>query len=319
MKTPDPIPSFFVYGLPDRLVDIGFVHVETVMARRNMHNGNVAPHKHQQMGQLTFWTTGGGTYYMEDRALRFAAPAITFMPSHVVHGFNVCTQSDAIVLSIADGALSAISTLIHRPLDTPLMVEGTAARPEWQRLGALMEIMQQCYNDAPTAASPAISGLAATLLERAWRLADDTQRAPQDARTVLARRLRTTINRHFREEWSIERYATELGSTPYLLGRAARQAFGLSVMHMVHERRLLESKRLLLFTVRSIEDIAIEVGTQDPAYFSRFFRRYTGVSPGRWRKSQIEHMRGHGDGAPYQEPGRIAPDAQERMTIQETS
>lgn len=40
---------------------------------------------------------------------------------------------------------------------------------------------------------------------------------------------------------------------------------------MIVERRLLETKRLLLFTVRSLEDIAYEVGLKDAAYFSRFF------------------------------------------------
>ena len=49
-------------------------------------------------------------------------------------------------------------------------------------------------------------------------------------------------------------------------------------------RRLLEAKRLLLFTIRSVEEIAYEIGFRDPAYFSRFFKRYMGEAPGAYRR-----------------------------------
>ncbi|RUY82091.1 helix-turn-helix domain-containing protein, partial [Mesorhizobium sp. M7A.F.Ca.CA.001.12.2.1] len=52
--------------------------------------------------------------------------------------------------------------------------------------------------------------------------------------------------------------------------------------------RLLEAKRLLLFTVRSVEDIAYEIGFDDPAYFSRFFRARVGEAPASWRRKQLQ-------------------------------
>ena len=54
----------------------------------------------------------------------------------------------------------------------------------------------------------------------------------------------------------------------------------------IDERRLLEAKRLLLFTVRSVEHVSYEVGFRDPAYFSRFFRSRAGTPPGEWRHMQ---------------------------------
>ncbi|ANL38169.1 HTH DNA-binding domain-containing protein (plasmid) [Rhizobium phaseoli] len=63
---------------------------------------------------------------------------------------------------------------------------------------------------------------------------------------------------------------TLLATTPHLLDKAAREFFGRSVKELLLERRLLEAKRLLMFTVRSVEDIADEIGFEDPAYFSRF-------------------------------------------------
>lgn len=42
---------------------------------------------------------------------------------------------------------------------------------------------------------------------------------------------------------------------------------------------MLEAKRLLLFTDKQAQEIAFELGYDDPAYFSRLFKKYIGVSP----------------------------------------
>ena len=63
---------------------------------------------------------------------------------------------------------------------------------------------------------------------------------------------------------------------------------GRGVKRVVSERRLLEAKRLLMFTVRTVEDIAYEIGFDDPAYFSRFFRERVGEAPAAWRRRQLQ-------------------------------
>ena len=58
------------------------------------------------------------------------------------------------------------------------------------------------------------------------------------------------------------------------------------VRQAVNERRLVEAKRLLLFTIRTVEDIAYETGFNDPAYFSRFFSHAVGMAPSDWRRER---------------------------------
>ena len=94
--------------------------------------------------------------------------------------------------------------------------------------------------------------------------------------------------RIFRDNWPVDRYVETLATTPHLLDKAARMLLGSGVKRVVSERRLLEAKRLLLFTVRTVEDIAYEIGFDDPAYFSRFFRKRTGEAPAAWRRKQLQ-------------------------------
>lgn len=59
------------------------------------------------MAQLTFWTQGGGTYRIEGQAWSFSAPTVSFIPGDIVHGFEIAPGTDAIVMSVEDGALAA--------------------------------------------------------------------------------------------------------------------------------------------------------------------------------------------------------------------
>lgn len=274
------VPNFFIYGEPDKPLDVGFMHVETIMERRHVHHGHAAAHKHNQMAQIALWTAGGGLWLMEDQKLEFTAPAVSFVPSGVVHGFTVApTESDAIVVSVADGALPPIRALSALDMDRPLMVRGMGGNPLWNHLGTVMRLLHEDYRSGRAASLAALVAVAAN------DIADLVQSDMAGERISgnLANAFRRLVDRHFRENWPVERYVSALGTTPHLLDKACRNAHGLSIKAFVDERRLLEAKRLLLFTVRCVEDISYEVGFRDPAYFSRFFRRRTGAPPGRWR------------------------------------
>jgi len=282
------IPNFFVYGEPDRPLDIGFLHVETVMARKTLHLGQVKAHLHGSMAQITLWTGGSGTYHIEDKRLDFSAPAVSFVPSGVVHGFSVDPlTSDAIVISIADSLLPSIAGQTLLPLDRPVMVAGQGPAAYWNRLERILRLIAEEYTEGLAGSDIVIVSLAAAALTEIGRLASDVPVLAQSPQRQLALDLRRLVDRTFRENWPVDHYVATLGTTPHLLAKAGHAVFGHGVKDLIAERRLLEAKRLLLFTVRSLEAIAYEVGLKDAAYFSRFFRARTGLPPSEWRRRHL--------------------------------
>ncbi|MDX8516724.1 helix-turn-helix domain-containing protein [Mesorhizobium dulcispinae] len=281
------IPEFFVYGEPARALDVGFLHVETVQARASVHRGQVLAHKHPQMAQITFWTSGQGIYRIEDKTWSFSAPTVSFMPSGVVHGFDIEPGTDAIVVSVADAALAAIAEHSALPLDQPVFVTGRCEAALWQRLGDALGMIQAEYVEAQPGAEKILPPLVAVALSGIARLDAQSHAVTVPAAVALGGRLRRLIDRHFRDDWPIERYVVELGTTRHLLDKASHQVLGSGVRQAIGERRLVEAKRLLLFTIRTVEDIAYETGFNDPAYFSRFFRQAVGMAPAAWRKKRI--------------------------------
>ncbi|ESY48623.1 helix-turn-helix domain-containing protein [Mesorhizobium sp. RSR380A] len=281
------IPDFFVYGEPVRPLDVGFLHVETVLARSNTHLGQVAAHKHPQMGQITYWTSGSGTYRIEDQSWDFSAPAVSFVPSTIVHGFSIGPGTDAIVVSVADDALGAIAAHGLLPLERPVFADGHPQHVAWKRLAAVLEMIAAEYAEAQAGSDKTLPALIAVALSHIARLGPEVKDATGSSDAALARGLRRLVDAHFRDNWPVDRYVEALATTPHLLDKAAHTVLGSGVKRLIGERRLLEAKRLLLFTVRTVEDIAYEIGFEDPAYFSRFFRERVGQAPAAWRRAQL--------------------------------
>lgn len=278
------IPSYFVYGEPDRALDVGFFHVEQISQRFQVHHGNVAAHKHPQLAQITFWLNGNGTYRIEDKSWTFSAPAVSFVPSGVVHGFSVSMGTDAIVLSVTDDALHSIFSRNQGVGNFTSFVQKIIGGPDWDNLELLMKMMKQELEMQQKFSESAMLHLLGHALSLISRLNSASENVQSNHVQTLAERLRTLVEAHYRDNWAIGRYVNALASTQYLVEKAANICFDKSVKQLVLQRKMLEAKRLLKFTIRTSEDVAAELGFKDPAYFSRDFKKHTTMAPGMWRR-----------------------------------
>jgi AraC family transcriptional activator of pobA len=91
------------------------------------------------------------------------------------------------------------------------------------------------------------------------------------------------IHAHLRDGWTLADYARKIGISDRHLGRITRAATGQSAATLVEAAVIREACRLLVYTRASIASIGYDLGFEDPSYFSRAFRRVTGLSPGVYR------------------------------------
>ncbi len=70
--------------------------------------------------------------------------------------------------------------------------------------------------------------------------------------------------------------------------RLFRQVMGSSPIDYVQKQTMSRAMNLLSVGELSITEAALECGFQDAFYFSRFFRKHTGMSPSAWRKAAVD-------------------------------
>ena len=71
----------------------------------------------------------------------------------------------------------------------------------------------------------------------------------------------------------------------YNANALVRERIGLSIKNLMSRKQLVESKKEIAFTDKNIQEIAFELGYNDPAYFNRSFKNATGQSPSEYRKN----------------------------------
>lgn len=91
-------------------------------------------------------------------------------------------------------------------------------------------------------------------------------------------------NRYTDSNFSIHDISSHFGISEVHLRRLFKQALDISPIKYINNLKLDKAKNMLKFSNYSIVEIAQSSGFADPYYFSRFFKKQTGISPSRYRQ-----------------------------------
>lgn len=137
-------------------------------------------------------------------------------------------------------------------------------------------------NSADDNISAAMAAAIKTIVLAAVGKSDRSVTGRYRAITLAFRKL---LDVHLATEKSPAAYASMLNITEVYLNEAVKAATGLSVGAYLRSRVIIQAKRLLAYTSISAKEIAYTLGYNDYAYFSRLFRKSTGISPSAYAKN----------------------------------
>jgi AraC family transcriptional activator of pobA len=103
------------------------------------------------------------------------------------------------------------------------------------------------------------------------------------AERLLLKNFQAEINQCFRELHEVGDYASMLHISAGHLSEVVKTQSGKPAIKHIHDRVILEARRLLFHTDNSLKEIAFDLGFTDASYFNRFFKRETGLTPADYR------------------------------------
>ena len=96
------------------------------------------------------------------------------------------------------------------------------------------------------------------------------------------------VDKHFRTIHSVAEYAEMLFVSPKSLAKRLKALNYPTPTEMIRERIILQAKRELRYSDKSVKEIAFELGFEDPAYFTRLFKKAEKDSPQTYRSNYLD-------------------------------
>ena len=285
------IPTYALYGETAAEPGADWLHCETILSRSSLHGYRIAPHRHETLFQILHLKSGRAEFLVDGRRGELIGPRVVTLPPMTVHGYIFSPEVEGNVLTLFESRLGDVlratpetaesfRTTRILPLRDAVVADAVAAE--------VAAIATEFEGHAPGRLGVIEARLALVLIALHRCIAPHGDPDEGKSRKALQhlQQFRRFVDGDYRSHLPVEHYAQRLGITAAHLNRLCREYLNASALDVIHRRLLLEAKRHLTFTGLSAKQVALLLSFDDPAYFARFFKQRTGMTPLQYRALQ---------------------------------
>ena len=287
------VPVYKLYGEDQLWLTPDLLHCESIAARSLLHNWEIKPHRHHGLFQLLWLEQGRANLQLDDWQGQLDAGSVLMVPQHCVHGFQFSTDAEGFVITLAYPFFDKLAAGLGAEFIaySGPHVFGLGEVHEQVLLEHMLRLLAQEYRGQSLHRLSLIESLLTSVLvllnrEIKGPIAGQID-APIRARQYLAL-FAEAIEVEFSTHQPLDYYAGKVGISAAHLNAVCRQFAHQSALELIHARITLEAKRSLVYTSLTIRSVSDVLGFSDPAYFTRFFKRQTGMSPKEFRQQLAE-------------------------------
>jgi AraC-like DNA-binding protein len=256
--------------------------------------------------QIVLLTDGIAEAETEDTAYPVAGPAVLWLgngrPGRLraqagATGFFAAIGNEALVQAIGEAPESVnLRYMVDRNFQLSLAGQGELREDIVAGLTGVLRELRQPQRGSPMLIAAYVRIVLVTMLRISG--VEDVEMRGGGERSRLLQRFRQLVEMNFRDHWTIVRYADTLGISRDRLHAICTGTLGKSPKALVAERMAREAGLRLERSTLTIEQLSHSLGFRDPAHFSHFFKRTTGMTPGRYRRAMTSIAPGTPAGSP---------------------
>jgi len=294
MKTPaEQLP---VYSLPDfSSPERNSQQFQVEVFDANRHFSVKYPHRHDFF-EVLYLLKGSGFHVIDGNKYEIGPPCVFFMSpgqahklelSHDIEGYIFIFTSDFYLLNRSNQ-----NSLIEFPFfytihqDNPPLLLGNE-----HDIRFLESLFRRSIAEITRPGNYTLD-LLRSLLDLILTTCASRYQATENLRNkgkgqILVKRFFHLVEENNQKNLSLSDYANMIGVTANHLTQTVKLLTGKTSSQIVKAKQLLEIKRLLVHTNLSVSEIANQLNFEDQSYFTKFFKRETGLTPLQYRSDTL--------------------------------
>jgi AraC family transcriptional activator of pobA len=278
-----------VYGLKNFRCDsvTDTFYVNTFQNHLETHRFVEEPHRHNTH-LLLFFTHGSGTHEVDFDRYEIKPGSLFLLQPGQLHHWNLSPDIDGFVIIYASEVYNLYFG--QKRLNDFAFYASAYAKPEIilkpKEVGQIKPyfdlLLHESQRDNAFRNDKMCDLLDCIHIELARKYAQDIHQI--HIYNTKINQFESLIEQHFRSQKSPSFYAGKLNITLKHLNRICNEILKKTATEVIANRVILEIKRMLADKQLSINAVAEALGFEDYSYFSRFFKKQTGMSPTDFRK-----------------------------------
>lgn len=281
------IPSYDLYKTLGSSLGFEFYKLEEAY---NPYDATL-PHRHNYY-EILYFKESGGNHEIDFASHPVVANSLHFISPEQVHLLRREKHVTGFVLSFSKDFCYAETAGIEFIDSFPFFNNPYSASivrlkgKEQKNIAELIAKIQTEYFSSGEDKANVLSSYLTILLVTAKRLYEPQSNSgkPMPARSELTRKFKQAVEKHFIKVKSVNEYSEMLSITSGHLNDTVHHDTGRTASEIIHERIILEAKRLLYRSEKSVKEIAHSLGYDDPSYFVKFFKSHAQDTPENFRK-----------------------------------
>lgn len=250
------------------------------------------PHSHS-FYQIIWFTKGEGRHSVDFREYIIEENSIFFIPKGQVHCFDN-TEYEGYILHFNEEFLADDSNEVNVFLkynifnsfeNEPLFSIAEGFVDDF--LGLLLQMQNEVLTPNQFAHKDYLKHLLNLFLIRIQRLGKRNNckgLSINNPHHITYARFRQLIEDNYKNIHIVNEYASLLNISAKTLTTYTKEILSQTPLTVINERIVLEAKRLLSHSGLNVNEIAFQLGFEDPSYFVKLFKRYVKMSPTDFRK-----------------------------------
>jgi AraC family transcriptional activator of pobA len=243
------------------------------------------PHKHSTYISILF-TKGTGMHQIDFTTYPVKPGSIFLLNPGQAHCWNLSKDADGYVFIHTQEFYNGLFSnhkiedfpFFHLSQNYPLIV---IKNKELDKIEAYFKEMDLEFHRPFSDTALKLGTLLNLVYIELSRLYKDKKQASENENNTYlkVKKLQKLIDRNYKIKKFPKEYANLMNMTTRHLSRICQETLKKTTTELISDRILLEAKRMLIHKDISISSVADELGYEDISYFTRLFKKNTGLSP----------------------------------------